>query len=131
VGCHSVATRSAIDVSMTLTIRLATEDDLPGLVPLIEVAIDELQKGFIDEAQIRASPQIMGVDRQLNEDKPYYVVEDNGPIVGCGGWSQRATLYGADHSAGRSSRLLDPRAERPGSGRCTPITPSPAAASGA
>ncbi len=64
VGCHSVATRSAIDVSMTLTIRLATEDDLPGLVPLIEVAIDELQKGFIDEAQIRASHQIMGVDRQ-------------------------------------------------------------------
>jgi GNAT superfamily N-acetyltransferase len=98
-------------VVVGLTVRLATENDLPALAPLIDAAIDELQKGFLDHDQIKASHQIMGVDHQLIEDGTYYVVEDDGRIVGCGGWSRRETLYGADHSAGRNSRLLDPRAE--------------------
>ena len=96
---------------MGLTVRPATENDLPVLGPLIDAAIDELQKGFLDHDQIKASHQIMGVDHQLVEDETYYVVEDDGRIVGCGGWSRRETLYGAEHSAGRSSRLLDPRTE--------------------
>lgn len=96
---------------MTLTSRLATDADLARLGPLVEAAIDELQRGFLDEEQIRASHLIMGVDRQLVEDGTYYVVEADGRLAGCGGWSRRATLYGGDHSAGRSSRLLDPRTE--------------------
>lgn len=93
---------------MTLTSRPARPDDVPALLPLIAAATAELQKGFLDEAQIRSSRAIMGLDTQLVEDGTYYVVESGGVLAGCGGWSRRATLYGGDHSAGRDAALLDP-----------------------
>ncbi|MBB5868769.1 GNAT superfamily N-acetyltransferase [Allocatelliglobosispora scoriae] len=95
-------------ISTPLTSRPATLDDLPALRPVIAAAIGELQKGFLDEAQIRSSQAIMGLDTQLIEDGTYYVAEIGGQIAGCGGWSRRATLYGGDHSAGRDAVLLDP-----------------------
>ena len=93
---------------MPLTSRLATRDDIPLLQPLMQAAIDELQKGFLDEEQIRSSHAIMGLDQQLIDDGTYFVVECDGRPAGCGGWSRRATLYGGDHSAGRDSAMLDP-----------------------
>lgn len=96
---------------MTLTSRAATPEDLPLLIPLVQQAIDELQQGFLDQDQIRASHQIMGIDSQLISDATYYVVHLDGHLAGCGGWSRRATLYGADHSEGRDGRLLDPATE--------------------
>ena len=59
-------------------------------------------------AQVAASHAVMGLDRQLIDDGSYVVVEDGRRIVGCGGWSDRATLYGGDHSAGRDASRLDP-----------------------
>ena len=91
-----------------LTSRLATRYDIPALEPLMQAAIDELQRGFLDAAQIRSSHAIMGLDRQLIDDETYFVIESGGLAVGCGGWSRRATLYGGDHSGGRDSALLDP-----------------------
>ena len=93
---------------MELTSRLATHDDVPALARIIDAAIGELQKGFLDDAQIESSRAIMGLDRQLIDDGTYFVVELDTTIVGCGGWSRRATLYGGDHSAGRDTSLLDP-----------------------
>lgn len=91
-----------------LTVRPARRQDLPALAPLVEAAIGELQKGFLTAAQIRASHAVMGVDTQLVDDGTYFVVERDGQLAGCGGWSRRATLYGGDHSAGRSAALLVP-----------------------
>jgi GNAT superfamily N-acetyltransferase len=71
-------------------------------------AIAELQKGFLSAAQIEASRTIMGLDRQLVADGTYFIVETEGQIAGCGGWSRRATLYGGDHTPGRDPELLDP-----------------------
>jgi|SRR5215210_2586169 len=96
---------------MSLTSRLATRDDIPALVPLMEAAIDDLQKDHLDEAQIRSSHAIMGLDHQLIDDGTYFVVELDGQLAGCGGWSRRATLYGGDHSEGRDSAMLDPAHE--------------------
>jgi GNAT superfamily N-acetyltransferase len=50
----------------------------------------------------------MGLDTQLIDDETYFVVEVDGELAGCGGWSRRATLYGGDQSPGRSPALLDP-----------------------
>jgi GNAT superfamily N-acetyltransferase len=91
-----------------LTIRPARTDDMSRLAPLVELAIDVLQRGFLDDAQIASSHAIMGLDRQLITDGTYYLVEVGGIVAGCGGWSRRATMYGGDHSAGRNSALLDP-----------------------
>ena len=92
-----------------LTHRLATEHDLPALKGLMDLAIGELQRGFLDEAQIRASRAVMGLDTQLVADRTYILIEADGQLAGCGGWSRRATLYGGDHSkALRDEALLDP-----------------------
>jgi GNAT superfamily N-acetyltransferase len=91
-----------------LTHRLAARSDLDSLRQLIDASIAELQKGFLDDRQIASSRAIMGLDTQLIDDGTYFVVESNGELAGCGGWSRRATLYGGDQSTGRDSALLDP-----------------------
>jgi GNAT superfamily N-acetyltransferase len=94
-----------------LSHRLATEADIPALSVVMDAAIAELQRGFLDPDQIASSRMIMGLDRQLVADRTYFVVESEGCIAGCGGWSRRATLYGGDHTPGRDAALLDPATE--------------------
>src|SRR3546814_13007848 len=92
-----------------LTHRLAAAADLPALRTVMDRAIAELQRGFLSPAQIAASRAVMGLDTQLVADGTYFLVEAEGRIAGCGGWSRRATLYGGDHSTGlRDPALLDP-----------------------
>ena len=77
----------------------------------MDAAIAELQRGFLDDAQISSSKAIMGIDTQLIDDGTYFVVESDGNVAGCGGWSRRATLYGGNQTPGRDSNLLDPRVD--------------------
>jgi len=91
-----------------LTHRLATREDLDALRALMEAAIAELQKPFLSEQQVASSRTIMGLDTQLIEDGTYFVVENDGELAGCGGWSRRATLYGGDQTPGRDAALLNP-----------------------
>ena len=74
----------------------------------MDAAIGELQRPFLTDEQVESSRAIMGIDTQLVDDGTYYVVEIDGQIAGCGGWSRRATLYGHDSSGGRDPRVLDP-----------------------
>src|ERR1700752_1616580 len=78
------------------------------MTALMDASIGELLKPFLDEKQIVASRQIMGLDTQLVEDRTYFVVEEEGALAGCAGWSRRATMYGGDHTTGRDAALLDP-----------------------
>ena len=110
-----------------IRLRWATADDLPAIRSLMALAIDQLQAEFLAPAQVAASRAIMGLDTQLVADGTYLLAEadadlvvaeaDAGSVmaaagrrlVGCGGWSRRATLYGGDHSrALREPALLDP-----------------------
>jgi GNAT superfamily N-acetyltransferase len=91
-----------------LTHRLASRDDLETLKALMDAAISELQKPFLYENQITSSRAIMGLDTQLIDDGTYFIVESDGQLAGCGGWSRRATMYGGDQTPGRSAALLDP-----------------------
>ena len=91
-----------------LTSRLAGLEDIPALQAVMAAAIGELQKGFLTPQQIEASRMIMGLDSQLVADGTYFIIESDGEIAGCGGWSRRATLYGGDHTPGREPALLDP-----------------------
>jgi GNAT superfamily N-acetyltransferase len=95
-----------------LSHRLAREADLPALRVLMARAIEELQRGFLTPEQIAASHQIMGLDTQLVQDGTYFLIESDGQLAGCGGWSWRATLFGGDDSiVVREPLPLDPKTD--------------------
>ena len=105
-------------------IRLATFEDIPVLRELIAASVRGLQTKDYTSAQIEgALKTVFGVDSQLISDGTYLLAEigpsaaeraeprtgaSNRMIVGCGGWSKRKTLYGADHWTEREDALLDP-----------------------
>ena len=91
--------------------RKATLADLPELHALMKMSIRKIIGTFLDQARVEASYEFMGVDTQLIKDQTYFVIELDQKIVGCGGWSRRATSYGGDHTTGRDSRLLDRKTE--------------------
>jgi GNAT superfamily N-acetyltransferase len=90
------------------TLRLASHGDLETLRSLMDVSIRILLREVLSPEEVEASFSVMGLDTQLIEDGTYFVVEKDGRVAGCGGWSRRATLFGGDHSAGRDAALLDP-----------------------
>lgn len=96
---------------MTVLLRLATLADIPVLHPLMNAAISELLKPYLNAAEVEASFEIMGMDTQLITDGTYFVAMIGSDIAGCGGWSRRATLFGGDHSAGRDTALLNPKTD--------------------
>jgi GNAT superfamily N-acetyltransferase len=83
---------------LPFTHRLAHIEDLPELRQLMSRAIEQLQHDFLSPEQVRASHSVMGLDTQLVKDQTYFKVEIDNRIIGCGGWSWRATLYGGDNS---------------------------------
>ena len=95
-------------------LRLATEDDVPALHALIEASIRGLQAGDYTPAQIEgALGTVLGLDTQLIRDRTYFIattLDQNAKArsAGCGGWSKRKTLFGADRGPGREPELLDP-----------------------
>ena len=95
---------------MSFAVRTATADDIPAIAALMDRAIGALQAAYLTPDQVASSRLSMGLDTQLIADGTYVVVADvEGRIVGCGGWSWRATLYGGDHNpALRNAAPLDP-----------------------
>jgi GNAT superfamily N-acetyltransferase len=104
-----------IKVEPSLEIRRALASDVPALRVLIDLSVRRLQAPDYSPDQIEgALGTVFGVDSQLIADETYFVAEatrgDASPpiLVGCGGWSNRKTLFGSDHGPGREASLLDP-----------------------
>ena len=97
-------------------LRLATEEDIPALHALIEASVRGLQAGDYTPRQIEgALGTVLGLDTQLIRDRTYFIAEPSDQnaktpkcLAGCGGWSKRKTLFGADHGPGREPELLEP-----------------------
>jgi GNAT superfamily N-acetyltransferase len=96
-------------------LRLATEADVPLLLALIEASVRGLQADDYTPAQIEgALGTVLGLDTQLIRDRTYFIAEKllqdakGWSPAGCGGWSKRKTLFGADAGPGREPELLDP-----------------------
>jgi len=101
--------KSAIPFSL----RLASSADIPALHSLIEASVRGLQKNDYTLEQIDgALGTVLGLDTQLVADKTYFVAEAKAAcariVVGCGGWSNRKTLFGSDHAPVREPEFLDP-----------------------
>jgi N-acetylglutamate synthase-like GNAT family acetyltransferase len=90
-------------------LRVATRDDIPAIDALIRRSVHGLMGEYLDPAQMQiALGTVLGVDPTLIDDGTYFVVEDGGAMVGAGGWSRRATLYGVPTG---NPRALDPATE--------------------
>src|SRR5690242_5475593 len=99
-------------------LRLATDEDVPTLHALIEASVRGLQASDYTPPQIEgALGTVLGLDTQLIRDRTYFLAEildknTNGrSAAGCGGWSKRKTLFGADAGPGREPDLLDPQTD--------------------
>jgi GNAT superfamily N-acetyltransferase len=93
-------------------IRPAVPGDIQTLDALIKRSGIALSEGFYSPEQAQAITRyVFGVDSQLIDDGTYFVVENAGAIVACGGWSRRRTLFGGDQTKTGPDPLLDPQHE--------------------
>ncbi len=92
--------------------RLARPDDVPALEALISRSARALSAPYYTPEQTEAAVRhVFGVDSQLIGDQTYFVLEEDGRPVACGGWSRRRTLYGSDRAKSGPDPILDPAAE--------------------
>ncbi len=90
-------------------LRLAQLDDVAELQALIARSARGLSVGYYRPAQTEAAIRhVFGVDSQLIADRTYFLIEADGRIVACGGWSRRRTLFGGDQAKSGDDALLDP-----------------------
>lgn len=92
--------------------RVATPADAPAIAALMRASVLELFPRYYDERQTAsAAVHIAHIDLQLIEDGTYYVAEEDGEIIACGGWSKRNKLFSGRGDAADDARLIDPATE--------------------
>lgn len=97
---------------MTDLLRPARFPEVPALNALIAASARDLSRGFYTPAQTDLLIRhVFGVDTQLIADQTYFVIEREGVLAACGGWSARRTLFGGDQAKDTRDPLLDPGSE--------------------
>jgi len=93
-------------------IRKAVPADVPELERVMRASMADLGTRFYDSAQVASAVRYIAVaDRQLIDDATYFVIEEAGRVIACGGWSGRTKLFSGPSSqdeAGTSDGRLDP-----------------------
>ena len=93
-------------------VRLATLADVATIDALMKASTRDLFPNYYDARQTASSVRYIAVvDQILIEDGTYFVVEVDGELVACGGWSRRDKLYTGSGAQGSEARLLDPATE--------------------
>ena len=93
-------------------LRVASVDDLAAMEILMKDSIRDLFPAVYTAEQTRSSAEFIGVpDRMLVEDGTFFVIEADGELVACGGWSRRDKLYTGSGETVTDARLLDPATE--------------------
>ena len=88
--------------------RIATIDDMPAIKRLMQASITQLLGPLLNPSQLEASFDSMGLDDQLIKDGTYFMIFSANIFVGCGGWSNRETLFGGNHTPNRDNNFLNP-----------------------
>ena len=91
------------------THRVATLDDIPVIEQLMKLSINQLLGPMLTKDQLKASFDSMGLDNQLIKDQTYFMIFSDAVFVGCGGWSNRETLFGGNHTPNRDDQFLNPK----------------------
>jgi GNAT superfamily N-acetyltransferase len=93
-------------------LRVATVDDLAAMEILMKDSIRDLFPAVYTDDQTRSSAEFIGVpDQMLVEDGTFFVIEADGELIACGGWSRRDKLYTGSGETATDARLLDPATE--------------------
>tara|TARA_A100000164_G_C21772425_1_gene706924 strand:- start:46 stop:579 length:534 start_codon:yes stop_codon:yes gene_type:complete len=93
------------------THKIATLDDIPAIEQLMTLSIKQLLGPLLTKDQLEASFDSMGLDDQLIKDKTYFMIFSKDIFVGCGGWSNRETLFGGNHTPNRDKKFLNPETD--------------------
>jgi GNAT superfamily N-acetyltransferase len=95
---------------MDYTLRKATLSDRTAIQQLIAESARGLSRNDYSEQQIEgAIKTVFGVDTNLILDGTYFVADNDGELIGCGGWSKRRTLFGGDQYEARDAGELEPK----------------------
>ena len=87
-------------------------EDRDAIQRLIADSARRLSREHYTDLEIETAIEtVFGVDTSLIEDGTYFVVESNGQLAGCGGWSKRKTLFGGDQYSSRDVAYIDPQSE--------------------
>ena len=94
------------------TLRIATLEDEADVEALMKASASALFPLFYDERQAASAVEYVAqADPLLLRDGTYFVLESEGEIVACGGWSRRDRMHTGSGDSDDDARPLDPATE--------------------
>jgi GNAT superfamily N-acetyltransferase len=90
-------------------IRKAVPGDIPAIERVMRASVLGLGAAYYDAREVASAAALITVpDEELIADGTFFVVEQEGSIVACGGWSQRKKLYTGSAEQAKVEGRLDP-----------------------
>src|SRR5215203_3018443 len=94
------------------TLRIANPEDAPLLEVLMKQSAAGLFPAFYNEAEVESGVRFVAhIDPQLLSDGTYFILESDGEMVACVGWSRGARPYAGSGASADDDRVLDPDTE--------------------
>src|SRR5262245_42063300 len=93
-------------------LRPARPEDVPAIESLMAVSMRGLFPLYYSAAQTASAAESFAhLDRYMIEDGTYFVIEADGELVACGGWTGRARVTPDSDDDPTLPRILDPKTE--------------------